>query len=769
MAVPGGLSHSPISNSRVSKPFGTPIFPQIRLIHSAISNSNGFNPLGGPICSQIHLNHLPISKYRASKPFGAPIRPRIRLIHSSISNSNVFNPLRRPIRSRILLDHLPVSNSRDSKALAAEIPPQVRLNRSSISSSKVSKPSGAPIPPPIRFNHTSISNSRASKSFGAPIPPRLRLNRTSISSSSASKSPEIRLGSKSPKRKNDFERPIRRDSIPRRNQRRWRLVAVRSEAGAPLVEQPGGKMVAELVGVFNELTERMGTTALSTFSTQLLFRCLTLSIPLLRQMPGGPDGRPPLSRALAIACTLADLQMDAEVISAGIMRVILEVRAMSLLDVQSQVGSGISHLLHESLRMRKVRSKVDTLDDESAAALRKFCLSYYDIRAIVLELVLKLDRMRHIGYLPKHHQQRISLEVLKIHAPLAHTIGATALSLELEDLSFQHLFPHSYHSVDQWLRSHELGRSSIITYRDHLLHHLRRDEELSSLVDDIAIEGRRKSRFSTMKKLLKDGRRPKDVHDVLGLRVILSPKQGDDAAEMDKRVCYKAQEIVKSLWREISSRTKDYIARPKPNGYRSLHMTVDVSGNDNDDDDDDDDHGKILPMEVQIRTREMDFMANGGPASHSLYKGGLTDPSEAKRLKAIMMAAAELAALRLKDPENIKEKMGIDGANKDRIFHLLDTNGDGRISLEELTDVMKELGATGDDAVKLMQVLDSNSDGSLSSDEFESFQKQVNSFRSLEDEDDHYKAVLSKKLRTDDNTGLIKVYHKELGDKLALS
>ena len=312
-------------------------------------------------------------------------------------------------------------------------------------------------------------------------------------------------------------------------------------------------------------------------------------------------------------------------ISAGIMRVLLEVRATTLLKVKNQVGPGIYHLLHESLRIRKIRSKVETLDDDSASALRKFCLSYYDIRAIILELVLKLDRMRNLNYLSKYHQQRISLEVMKIYAPLAHAIGATTLSLEMEDLSFQHLFPHSYHSVDQWLKTHEMGRSCINIYKDHLLDYLRKDDELSNLADEITVKGRHKSRFSTMKKVLKDGRRPEEVNDILGLRVVLTPKPGDDVAERGQRACFRTHEIVKSLWTEIPSRTKDYISRPKPNGYRSLHVAVRI-----DDHDHDFDHRPRPLMEVQIRTKEMDLQATGGSASHSLYKGGLTDPSEVR-------------------------------------------------------------------------------------------------------------------------------------------
>lgn len=98
--------------------------------------------------------------------------------------------------------------------------------------------------------------------------------------------------------------------------------------------------------------------------------------------------------------------------------------------------------------------------------------------------------------------------------------------------------------------------------------------------------------------------------------------------------------------------------------------------------------------------------------------------AQAKRLKTIMLAAAELAALRLKDFPSTNHK-GIEIDQRDRVFRLLDKNGDGKISIEELTEVMEELGAPGEDAREMMQLLDSNSDGSLSSDEFHMFQEQV--------------------------------------------
>ncbi|GAV78527.1 RelA_SpoT domain-containing protein/HD_4 domain-containing protein/EF_hand_5 domain-containing protein [Cephalotus follicularis] len=546
---------------------------------------------------------------------------------------------------------------------------------------------------------------------------------------------------------------------------RLRLMRPRPRAGASsssysstvvaLELHGGGKMVVELVGAFNQLTERMNV--LSTSSSRLLFESLKLSIPILQSLPLAADARSPLSKALSVALLLADLQMDAEVISAGILRHVLEAGEISLQEVRNRIGTGTAHLLHESLRVKNIASKVEVLDDDSAAALRKFCLTYYDIRAVILDLALKLDMMRHLDYLPRYQQQMRALEVMKIHAPLAHAIGTDYLSLELEDLSFRYLFPYSYLYVETWLRSHMTGGMPLIDiYKEQLLQSLKSDSVLADMVDDISVKGRYKSRYSTMKKLLKDGRKPEEVNDVLGFRVILKPKSGMDMPEIGEKACYRTREIIQSLWREMPNRTKDYIARPKANGYRSLHMAVDAT-----------DHGRTRPlMEIQIRTTEMDLLAAAGTASHSLYKGGLTDPEEAKRLKAIMLAAAKLAALRLKDlPSTNYKSVEID--QRDRAFRLLDKNGDGRISIEELTEVMEELGAPGEDAREMMQLLDSNSDGSLSSDEFDLFQKQVEFMRNLEDKDDNYKSMLNEKLQMADSSGLIQVYSKELGNRLA--
>lgn len=493
-------------------------------------------------------------------------------------------------------------------------------------------------------------------------------------------------------------------------------------------------MVVELVGTFNELTDRIkiknNIDALSGSASDLLFKTLKLCLPILQSLPVGRDGRSPLSRALSIALLLADLQMDAQVICAGILMEVVEAGAVNMYQVKDRIGITTAHLLHETFRVinNNISSNID--DDETVSAFRKFCLTYYDVRALILHLALKLDMMRHLEYLPRYQQQMVSLEVMKIHAPLAHAVGTNSLSLELEDLSFQYLFPYSYLYVNTWLRSHETG--IIDDLKEQLLQLLNSDPILTQMVDEITVEGRYKSHYSTMKKLLRDGRKPEEVNDILGLRVILKTSDDDDDCQSEK-ACYRARSIIQSLWKEVPNRSKDYIARPKANGYKSLHMAVDVSGS-----------GRTRPlMEIQIRTAEMNMLASDGTASHAFYKAGLTNPEQAKRIKAIMIAAAEYAALRLNDftSTNPKGNNGSD-SSRDRIFRLLDKNGDGKISIEELTEVMIELGAQGDDAREMMQLLDANSDGSLSSDEFDMFQKQVEVMRGLEDRDDEYKSSL---------------------------
>eukprot|EP01018_Ginkgo_biloba_P034760 Gb_21128 [translate_table: standard] len=190
-------------------------------------------------------------------------------------------------------------------------------------------------------------------------------------------------------------------------------------------------------------------------------------------------------------------------------------------------------------------SRVDTLYNEHASALRKFCLTYHEIGAVIVELATCLDMMRHSMHLPKYHQQTLALEIMQIYAPLAHAIRTRSLLLELEDLAFQSLFPNSYSFVDTWLRSHATGGKGIINeYMCQLCEALQKDAMLHIMVDEIFVHGWYKSCFSTLKKLLKDGRKPQEVYDGLGLRVVLKPKAGKDEQERGTKACYRTHEII---------------------------------------------------------------------------------------------------------------------------------------------------------------------------------------------------------------------------------
>ncbi|BBN00283.1 hypothetical protein MPTK1_1g27830 [Marchantia polymorpha subsp. ruderalis] len=512
-----------------------------------------------------------------------------------------------------------------------------------------------------------------------------------------------------------------------------------------LAELPGGRRVVELVAAWDGLAGRLPPELVRSSDSDLLLRALKLSVMALQSATptADVDGRTPLCRALAVAHTLADLGMDAEVISTGLLREVVDAGLISYSVIEKTLGGSIPRLLHDCSRVRHIPSRVETLDDENSKALRQFCLAFHDIRSVVVELASRLDTMRHIHAYPRYRQQILALETMQIYAPLAHAIGTGSMSLELEDLGFRVLFPDSYSFIENWLRSHWVDGSGVVDEcRDQLSAALQGDEELQELVENITITGRYKSRFSTMRKLLKDGRKPEEVFDVLGLRVILEPKAGsnsDEERERGIRSCYRAMEVATHIWKEVPGRLKDYIAEPKQNGYESLHLAVHLS----------DQNEWRPPMEIQIRTVEMDTNAVAGQASHSLYKGGLTDPEQVRNLKMIMVAAANVAATRF--GEIARNAVSLEGADpilseNDQIFKMFDKNQDGVISVDEFRDVIHELGADKEDALELMRIVDLNTDGSVSAEEFGKFRHQIQIAQNLAGVDREVSSQLGTKL-----------------------
>jgi ppGpp synthetase/RelA/SpoT-type nucleotidyltranferase/tetratricopeptide (TPR) repeat protein len=307
--------------------------------------------------------------------------------------------------------------------------------------------------------------------------------------------------------------------------------------------------------------------------------------------------RPAHERAVAVTLALCDVGMDAECMSAALLRDALVAGSVTLEEIEASLGSNVMRLTHDCVRLRRLPGRVTgSYDDATAEKLRTFCLSFHDVRAVVVELAYRADALRDFENSALSAVQRtaLALETMQLYAPMAHALDAGPLCAELEDLALRALFPSSYRSLEKWLRgAGPADDAALERARRWVAEALAEDPGLMTLVGGpagVAVKARRKSLFSTMKKVLRDGRAREDVHDLLGMRVIVTPQPGspayaepdaprDDAAAAAAErsalaACYRVREITHGLFETVDGRTKDYLRMPKTNGYRSLHSTL---------------------------------------------------------------------------------------------------------------------------------------------------------------------------------------------------
>ena len=366
----------------------------------------------------------------------------------------------------------------------------------------------------------------------------------------------------------------------------------------------------------------------------------------------------------------------------------------------------------------------------------------------------------------------LALETMQLYAPMAHALDAGPLCAELEDLSLKELFPSSYRSLEQWLRGEgPADRIALDRAREWLFDALVADPGLMTLVGGprgVQVKARRKSLFSTMRKVLRDGRPREEVHDLLGMRVIVTPQIGSPsfaaagggaieraAAERSAlAACYRAQQIAHGVFDVVPGRTKDYLQRPKPNGYRSLHSTLKlptdwtdngvggvggVGGGAEEGAEEEEDAKKARDddafsprskasasasasasalasasasasasaregrrVELQIRTAAMHAAAEMGTAAHTAYKGGFKeDPGAADALAELVAAANTAATQRF---GSFTEKgLASDGKNADpdadRMFRMFDLDGDGVVTRDEIKRVINDVWLADAEAV----------------------------------------------------------------------
>ena len=302
------------------------------------------------------------------------------------------------------------------------------------------------------------------------------------------------------------------------------------------------------------------------------------------------SGEDYISHPVAVAQELADMHLDAQAITAAILHDVVEDTEASILEIEDKFGEEVAILVDGVSKLDQIQ--FHSRAEAQAESFRKMMLAMIeDIRVILVKLADRLHNMQTLDAMPAKKKARIARETLDIYAPIANRLGINRFKVELEDLGFRHLYPMRYRVLDKALRRSKGSQRQIVK---------RISEEFDKTLADEGIEGkvigREKHLYSVYKKMLEKKRVLGDVVDVYGFRIIVE----------DVNDCYKVLGLVHGLYKPMPGRFKDYVAIPRINGYQSLHTTLFGP--------------KGQPLEVQIRTHDMDRVAESGVASHWQYK-----------------------------------------------------------------------------------------------------------------------------------------------------
>ncbi|MBR3049412.1 MAG: bifunctional (p)ppGpp synthetase/guanosine-3',5'-bis(diphosphate) 3'-pyrophosphohydrolase [Bacilli bacterium] len=301
------------------------------------------------------------------------------------------------------------------------------------------------------------------------------------------------------------------------------------------------------------------------------------------------SGEPYITHPLNVASILADIYADAETIMAGLMHDVLEDCDCSPEEMEKEFGEEVTSLVKGVTKLSKIN--FSTENDYLIEYYKKIIVGMSeDVRAIIIKLCDRLHNMRTLWAVPADRQKVKAKEALEILAPIAHHLGIHKIKSELEDLALRYLKPDVFYDIVEKLNNSKLERDNSVNDMQKEVVNLLSEHNIKH-----EIKGRVKSIYSIYNKLNK-GKKFSDIYDVLALRILVNTEQE----------CYLTLGIIHSKFRPLPNRFKDYVAMPKPNMYQSLHTTVfGVDG---------------LLYEIQIRTYEMDEVAENGIASHWSYK-----------------------------------------------------------------------------------------------------------------------------------------------------
>ncbi|MDF9401315.1 bifunctional GTP diphosphokinase/guanosine-3',5'-bis pyrophosphate 3'-pyrophosphohydrolase [Vibrio sp. 1180_3] len=344
------------------------------------------------------------------------------------------------------------------------------------------------------------------------------------------------------------------------------------------------------------------------------------------------SGEPYIIHPVAVSRILAEMRLDLETLQAALLHDVIEDCDVTKDDLENQFGHAVAELVDGVSKLDKLKFR--DRKEAQAENFRKMVLAMVqDIRVILIKLADRTHNMRTLGALRPDKKRRIARETLEIYAPLAHRLGIHNIKTELEELGFEALYPNRYRVLKEVVKSARGNRKEMIQ-RIH--------SEIEGRLQDVNLQvrvvGREKNLFSIYNKMKTKEQRFHTIMDIYAFRVIV------DSAD----TCYRVLGQVHSLYKPRPGRMKDYIAVPKANGYQSLHTSM-VGP-----------HG--VPVEVQIRTEDMDQMADKGVAAHWSYKGngdrtGTTAQIKAQRWMQSLLELQQSAGNSFEFIENVKSDL----------------------------------------------------------------------------------------------------------------
>ena len=302
------------------------------------------------------------------------------------------------------------------------------------------------------------------------------------------------------------------------------------------------------------------------------------------------SGEPYISHPLAVAGILAAWHLDPQALMAALLHDVMEDTKVSKAEISRRFGKPVAALVDGLSKLNKI--ELQSQQDAQAENFRKMLLAMArDVRVILIKLADRLHNMRTLGAVPPAKRRRVSRETLEIYAPIANRLGLNNLYQEMQELAFAHLYPLRYRVLAKATKSARGNRHQVV---GKILREIKNC--LSAAGIDAEVSGREKHLYSIYKKMLEKNLSFSQVLDIYGFRLVV----GNASA------CYLALGALHSLYKPVPGKFKDYIAIPKVNGYQALHTTL---------------IGPFgMPLEIQIRTRDMHRVAEAGVAAHWMYK-----------------------------------------------------------------------------------------------------------------------------------------------------